>query len=98
MASALITGTSSGIGLATVLAFGRAGHTVFATMRNPARAPQLGETVAAEELPVQILTLDVDSDTSVADALSEIRHQGGRSTCSSTMLVLSAQARSRSYR
>ena len=78
MASALITGTSSGIGLATVLAFGRAGHTVFATMRNPARAPQLGETVAAEELPVQILTLDVDSDTSVADALSEIRHQGGQ--------------------
>ena len=78
MASALITGTSTGIGFATALAFGRAGHTVFATMRNPARAPRLGEIVATEGLPVQILTLDVDSDGSVADALSEIRRQGGQ--------------------
>ena len=78
MASTLITGTSSGIGLATALAFGRAGHTVFATMRNSARLPQLRETVAAERLPVQILTLDVDSDTSVADALGEIQRQSGK--------------------
>ena len=78
MSTALITGTSTGIGLATAVALGRAGHTVFATMRNPVRAPQLGEIVAAEKLPVQILTLDVDSDTSVADALTEIQRQGGQ--------------------
>ena len=40
MASVLITGTSRGIGLETALAFGRAGHKVHATMRNPERSPQ----------------------------------------------------------
>ena len=41
MVRVLITGTSSGIGLATALELARAGHQVYATMRNPARAPQL---------------------------------------------------------
>lgn len=72
MAIVLITGTSSGIGLATALELGRAGHTVYATMRNPARAPQLGETVSAEALPVFILPMDVDSDQSVAACLAEV--------------------------
>ena len=78
MASALITGTSSGIGFATALALGRAGHTVFATMRNPGRAPALGEQVADEKLPVQILTMDVDSDESVAAAVKSIHEQDGQ--------------------
>jgi NAD(P)-dependent dehydrogenase (short-subunit alcohol dehydrogenase family) len=34
MARVLITGTSTGIGLASALAFGRRGHEVYATMRN----------------------------------------------------------------
>ena len=34
MAIAVVTGTSSGIGLATAVALARAGHTVAATMRN----------------------------------------------------------------
>jgi NAD(P)-dependent dehydrogenase (short-subunit alcohol dehydrogenase family) len=50
MSSVLVTGTSSGIGLATALVLGRAGHTVYATMRNPERAPQLGEMVAKERI------------------------------------------------
>ena len=62
MARVLITGTSSGIGLATALELGRAGHQVYATMRNPARAPELGEHAGKEGLPVTILTMDVDSD------------------------------------
>ena len=76
MAKVLITGTSSGIGLATALELGRAGHQVYATMRNPARAPQLGEQVAKEGLPVSILTMDVDSDRSVADCFAAIYRQG----------------------
>jgi len=63
---ALVTGTSTGIGLATALDLARAGHTVFATMRNPARAPQLADQAAAEKLPVTVLPMDVDSDASVA--------------------------------
>ena len=76
MAHVLVTGTSKGIGYATALELGRAGHTVYATMRNPDRAPQLGEAVAKEKLPVKITVMDVDSDTSVAEAVAGIRADG----------------------
>ena len=46
MASVLITGTSAGLGFATALTVARAGHTVYATMRNPARSPELAQTAA----------------------------------------------------
>lgn len=72
MANVLITGTSSGIGLATALALGRAGHKVFATMRKPARAPELAEIVGRERLPIAILTMDVDSDESVTTCIGGI--------------------------
>jgi NAD(P)-dependent dehydrogenase (short-subunit alcohol dehydrogenase family) len=76
MANVLITGTSSGIGLASALELGRAGHKVYATMRNPARAPQLGEQASTERLPISILAMDVDSDQSVADCFAAIHRQG----------------------
>jgi NAD(P)-dependent dehydrogenase (short-subunit alcohol dehydrogenase family) len=69
----LITGTSTGIGLATALKLSRAGHTVFAGMRKPGRSPQLSEIATAENLPLEVLTLDVDSDDSVAQAIAHIR-------------------------
>lgn len=65
MSNVLITGTSSGIGFATALECARAGHTVFATMRDPDRAPQLGEIANHEGLPIQVSRLDVDEDASV---------------------------------
>jgi NAD(P)-dependent dehydrogenase (short-subunit alcohol dehydrogenase family) len=67
MANVLITftGCSSGIGLATAVELARAGHTVFATMRDPVRDPQLGEIARSERLPIHVRTLDVDSDDSV---------------------------------
>ena len=68
MSSIFLTGASSGIGLATALNLSRAGHTVYATMRNPG-APKLRETIAKEKLPVSVLTLH-DSDESVAAAVS----------------------------
>src|SRR5690349_11479894 len=74
MTNVLITGTSSGIGLATALECARAGHKVFATMRNPAGAPQVGEVAKRESLPIEIRTLDVDSDDSVRDCFAGI-HQ-----------------------
>lgn len=73
MATVFITGTSSGIGLATALILSRAGHRVFATMRNPQRAPELAQSVAKENLPVTILPMDVGSDSSVAAVFSRLR-------------------------
>ncbi len=75
MATVLITGTSSGIGLATALELGKAGHKVYATMRNPARAPELGRRASEEGLPISILTMDVDSDQSVADCFASVYRQ-----------------------
>jgi NAD(P)-dependent dehydrogenase (short-subunit alcohol dehydrogenase family) len=77
MASVLITGTSSGIGLAAALALGRAGHKVYATMRNPQKAPELAQTAAKESLPVTVTAMDVDSDASVRGAFERIRNEGG---------------------
>jgi NAD(P)-dependent dehydrogenase (short-subunit alcohol dehydrogenase family) len=77
MASVLITGTSTGIGLATALSLGRAGHTVYATMRNPSRAPALGEKAAQEKLPIKISVMDVDSDSSVKTEIARIQKDAG---------------------
>jgi len=72
MASILVTGTSRGIGLATALTLGRAGHTVHATMRNPAASPELADTARQENLPIHISAMDVDSDASVAQAITAL--------------------------
>ncbi|PYX28525.1 MAG: oxidoreductase [Acidobacteria bacterium] len=77
MASILITGTSTGIGLATALTLGRAGHEVYATMRNPSRAPELAERAAQEKLPIKISVMDVDSDSSVKTAITSIHREAG---------------------
>ena len=77
MSSVLITGTNRGIGLATALAFGRAGHTVFAAMRNPDRSTELAETARKEQLAIRVLSMDVDSDTSVRDTIGTVQNQHG---------------------
>lgn len=77
MASVLITGTSKGIGFETALAFGRAGHQVHATMRNPSQSPLLAQTAERENLPVQVSAMDVDSDASVSEATAAILKDHG---------------------
>jgi len=77
MASVLITGTSTGIGFETALTLGRAGHKVYATMRDPVRAPQLGQVAGQEGLPVQIRVMDVDSDSSVKSVIENIYKEEG---------------------
>ena len=78
MALALVTGTSTGIGFATAVAFGRAGHEVYATMRRPDRAPELASTAAKDKLPIKILPMDVDDDASVVNAIAQVLVGGGR--------------------
>src|SRR5579863_6186171 len=77
MRSVLITGTSKGIGFETALAFGRAGHTVHATMRNPSQSPSLAETAAREKLAIRVWAMDVDSDRSVSQAIAAIQREHG---------------------
>jgi NAD(P)-dependent dehydrogenase (short-subunit alcohol dehydrogenase family) len=77
MSSVLITGASRGIGLETALAFARAGHNVFATMRNPSNSPELAEIAAREQLPIRISVMDVDSDASVSSAIAAIQRDHG---------------------
>lgn len=76
MSNILITGTSQGIGLETALTLARAGHRVFATVRNPAGAEALAE--AARSLPISVHTVDVDSDESVQRGIGEILDSGVR--------------------
>jgi len=78
MSVILITGASTGIGLATAVTLARAGHDVVATMRTPARSPELAEITATEKLHITIHAMDVDDDASVKKAVSEILKQRGR--------------------
>ena len=72
MPTALVTGTSAGVGLATAVTLARAGHKVYATMRNPAKgAGEITSIAEAEKLPLTVLPLDVDSDQSVGDVFAK---------------------------
>lgn len=84
MATILITGTSTGLGYASAQVLVRAGHRVFATMREPdgrnaARAAALRESVAGVEGEgsVEILDLDVTDVPSIEAAVAAIIADGG---------------------
>ncbi|HVN79988.1 MAG TPA: SDR family oxidoreductase [Terriglobia bacterium] len=77
MAVVLITGTSSGIGLATALHFARKGYEVYASLRRPETAQELVQTVAEEQLPVTLVTLDVDVDASVQQGIDSVLKKAG---------------------
>ena len=78
MSIALVTGTSTGIGLATAVTLARGGHTVIATMRNLASAGKLQKIVTVEKLPVTLAALNVDDDASVDSALGKVLAEHGR--------------------
>jgi NAD(P)-dependent dehydrogenase (short-subunit alcohol dehydrogenase family) len=78
MAVALITGTSTGIGLATALHFGRQGHDVWAGVRDPTAATDLRAAIDKERLPVRVVALDVDDAASVQRGVAEVLDKAGR--------------------
>ncbi len=71
MPVALVTGCSSGIGLATALHFARAKYDVRAGVRTPDTATELREAIERERLPATIVKLDVDDPESVQAAVRE---------------------------
>jgi NAD(P)-dependent dehydrogenase (short-subunit alcohol dehydrogenase family) len=72
MSVIVITGSSSGFGLEAALAFARNGDTVIATMRDVARADELLQRVAAEDLQVHVSPLDVSISNTFAAVVEEI--------------------------
>ncbi|MFF2045680.1 SDR family NAD(P)-dependent oxidoreductase [Kitasatospora sp. NPDC058170] len=76
----LITGTSSGIGLAAAVAAARAGHHVVATMRDTARSGALTEAAAEAGVAdrIEVARLDVTDPASVAACLDEVIARHGR--------------------
>jgi NAD(P)-dependent dehydrogenase (short-subunit alcohol dehydrogenase family) len=77
MKSVIITGANRGIGLDTAVAFARAGYQVFATMRNPDKAVELKNRIAAESLTIAVSAMDVDSDESVNRAMDTVLELNG---------------------
>ena len=68
----LITGCSSGFGLLAANLFAAKGHEVFATMRNPSKAPAELDPAAT------VVALDVDDDASVRGAVASVLDEAGR--------------------
>src|SRR3989304_9930499 len=76
MAGVVITGCSSGFGMLAALEFARRGDSVYATMRNTAKAGPL--LASAAGAPVEVLQLDVNDAVSVAAAIEEVIRREGR--------------------
>jgi NAD(P)-dependent dehydrogenase (short-subunit alcohol dehydrogenase family) len=80
---ALVTGSSSGFGRLTAEALARAGHTVYASMRdvagrNAGNAAQLVELSDKEGIDLRPIELDVQSEPSVGAAIDKIIVKSGQ--------------------
>jgi NAD(P)-dependent dehydrogenase (short-subunit alcohol dehydrogenase family) len=73
----LITGTSSGFGRDTAETLARAGHMVFASMREP-EGKNLDQAEALRKNGIQVLELDVTDDVSVERAVNDVLARAGR--------------------
>ena len=69
----LITGCSSGIGLETAIECAKAGHKVFATMRNLNKKDRLEKRIEVEKLEnIEIMELDVSNSDSIENIIASI--------------------------
>ena len=75
---ALVTGSSSGIGLETALSLARDGYITFASMRNLGKAGELEHAAKKENLPIEIIELDVDKEESIISAIKKVLAKDGR--------------------
>jgi NAD(P)-dependent dehydrogenase (short-subunit alcohol dehydrogenase family) len=76
----LITGTSSGFGNLTALTLARAGHRVYASMRDTTRANAepartLRDLARRERLALEVVDIDVRDDRSVEDGVRRVRQR-----------------------
>jgi NAD(P)-dependent dehydrogenase (short-subunit alcohol dehydrogenase family) len=75
---AVITGSSSGIGLESALILARNGYITYATMRSPDKDTSIKEAVQNDGLPIRVIQLDVTDDISVKKAIVQIISEAGR--------------------
>ena len=69
---ALVTGSSSGVGYETSLALARDGYFTYATMRDTSKGTKIKEAAKKENLPLEVIELDVDSEGSIKAAIDRI--------------------------
>ena len=78
MSVILVTGSSTGIGQETALHMARKGHDVYAAVRSPETATELKALIAAEDLSVSVIKLDLVDPESIVTAVAEIMARSGR--------------------
>ena len=69
---AMVTGSSSGIGFETSLGLARNGFYTFASMRDVSKGNKIKELAKKENLPIDIIELDVDKEDSIKNAVKTI--------------------------
>ena len=74
----LITGTSTGLGVATAVQAAQAGHTVYATMRNTQKRGTLDAATQVAGVSLNVLQLDVQDADSVNAAVDTVITEQGR--------------------
>ena len=74
----LITGTSTGLGVATAVQAAQAGHTVYATMPNTQKRDSLDAAAQAAGVSLNVLQLDVQDTASVNAAVDAVINEQGR--------------------
>jgi NAD(P)-dependent dehydrogenase (short-subunit alcohol dehydrogenase family) len=77
MATAIVTGSNSGIGYATALLLARGGRRVAAGMRDPSKGAALRQAAQAENLPLRIVPLDVTDPDAVKRAVADLLVEWG---------------------
>jgi NAD(P)-dependent dehydrogenase (short-subunit alcohol dehydrogenase family) len=75
---AVVTGSSSGIGFETSLLLARKRFYTYATMRNLNKSQKINDIAEKENLPLNVLQLDVTDDKSVKDAINKIQDDKAR--------------------
>ncbi len=75
---ALVTGSSSGVGLETALALAREGYHTFASMRDIGKARELEHAAKKENLSIDVIELDVDKEESIVSAIKKVVTDVGR--------------------
>ena len=74
----VVTGASTGLGVAIAVQAARAGDTVYATMRDPSRREILDAALSGAGVAAHVLALDVAETASVEAAIREVLTAEGR--------------------